>query len=46
MVAILLSQGYKINCLSNTLKKFHGRHTDQAGQYKKNVYQMFSGCTS
>ena len=36
-----LSQGYKVNCLSNTLKKFYGRHTDLVGQYKKNVCQMF-----
>ena len=31
----LLSQGYKVNCLSNTFKKFYGRHTDLVGQYKK-----------
>ena len=24
----LLSQGYKVNRLSNTFKKFYGRHTD------------------
>ena len=29
-----LSQGYKVNHLSNTLKKFYGRHTDLCGQYK------------
>ena len=38
----LLSQGYKVNRLSNTFKKFYGRHTDLVGQYKKNVCQMFS----
>ena len=38
----LLSQGYKINRLSNTFKKFYGRHTDLVGQYKKNVCQMFA----
>ena len=32
--ARLLSQGYKVNHLSNTFKKFYGRHTD-LGQYKK-----------
>ena len=30
-----LSQGYKVDCLSNTFKKFYGRHTDLVGQYKK-----------
>ena len=33
----LLSQGYKVNRLSNTFKKFYGRHMDLVGQYKKNV---------
>ena len=41
LVTRLLSQGYKINRLSNTFKKFYGRHTDLVGQYKKNVRQMF-----
>ena len=36
----LLSQGYKVNRLSNTFKKFYGRHTDLVGEYKKNVCQM------
>ena len=31
----LLSQGYEVNRLSNTFKKFYGRHTDLVGQYKK-----------
>ena len=31
----LLSQGYKVNCLSNSFKKFYGRHTHLVGQYKK-----------
>ena len=31
----LLSQGYKVNRLSNIFKKFYGRHTDLIGQYKK-----------
>ena len=32
----LLSQGYKVNCLSMiTFKKFYGRHTDLVGQYKE-----------
>ena len=30
-----LSQGYQVNHLSNTFKKFYGRHTDLVGQYKK-----------
>ena len=37
----LLSQGYKINCLSNTFKKFYGRHTDVVGQYKKMSAKCF-----
>ena len=41
LVTRLLSQGYKVNRLSNTFKKFYGRHTDLVGQYKKNVCQMF-----
>ena len=40
LVKRLLSQGYKVNRLSNTFKKFYGRHTDLVGQYKKNVCQM------
>ena len=40
------SQGYKINRLSNTSKKFYGRHTDLVGQYKKNVCQMFADSIS
>ena len=43
LVTRLLSQGYKVNRLSNTFKKFYGRHTDLVGQYKKNVCQMFDG---
>ena len=42
----LLSQSYKVNRLSNTFKKFYGRHTDLVGQYKKNVCQMFAGSIS
>ena len=42
----LLSQGYKINHLSITFKKFHGRHTDLVEQYRKNVCQIFADCTS
>ena len=38
----LLSQGYKVNRLSNIFKKFYGRHTDLVGQYKKNVCQRFA----
>ena len=36
----LLSQGYKVNHLSNTFKKFYGRHTDLVGQNKKNVWKF------
>ena len=46
LVKRLLSQGYKVNRLSNTFKKFHGRHTDLVGQYKKNVCQMFADSIS
>ena len=42
LVTRLLSQGYKVNRLSDTFKKFYGRHTDLVGQYKKNVCQMFA----
>ena len=42
----LLSQDYKVNRLSNTFKKFYGRHTDLAGQYKKNVSHMFADSIS
>ena len=42
LVTRLLSQGYKVKRLSNTFKKFYGRHTDLVGQYKKNVCQMFA----
>ena len=41
----LLSQGYKVNRLSNTIEKFCGRHTDLVGQYKRKVYQMFADPT-
>ena len=46
LVTRLLSQGYKVNCLSNTFKRFYGRHTDLVGQYKKNVCQMFADSIS
>ena len=46
MVTRLLSQGYKVNRLSNTFEKFYDRHTDLVGQYKKNVCQMFADPTS
>ena len=46
LVTRSLLQGYNINRLSNTFKKFYGRYTDLVGQYKKNVCQMFADCTS
>ena len=46
LVTRLLSQGYRVNRLSNTFKKFYGRHTDLVGQYKKNVCQMFADSIS
>ena len=46
LVKRFLSQGYKVNRLSNTFKKFYGRHTDLVGQYKKNVCQMFADSIS
>ena len=46
LVTRLLSQGYKVNRLSNTFKKFYGRHTDLVEQYKKNVCQMFADSIS
>ena len=45
-VTRLLLQGYKVNRLSNTFKKFYGRHTDVVGQHKKNVCQMFANSIS
>ena len=46
LVTRLLSQGYKVNRLSNTFKKFYGRHTDLVGQYRKDVCQMFADSIS
>ena len=46
LVTRLLSQGYKVNHLSNAFKKFYSRHTDLVGQYKKNVCQMFADSIS
>ena len=46
LVTRLLSQGHKVNRLSNTFKKFYGRHTDLVRQYKKNVCQMFADSIS
>ena len=45
-VTRLVSQGYKVNRLSNTFKKFYDIHTDLVGQYKKNVCQMFADSIS
>ena len=42
----LLSQGYKVNRLSNAFKKFISRHTDLVEQYKKNVCQLFADSIS
>ena len=46
LVTRLLLRGYKVNRLSNTFKKFYGRHMDLVGQYKKNVCQMFADSIS
>ena len=46
LVTRLLSQGFEVNRLSNTFKKFYGRHTDPVGQYKKNVCLMFADSIS
>ena len=46
LVTRLLSQGYKVNRLSNTFKKFYGRHTDLVGQYRKDVCQKFADSIS
>ena len=46
LVTRLLSQGHKVNRLSNTFKKFCGRHTGLVGQYKKNVCQTFADSIS
>ena len=37
LVTRLSSQGYKVDRLSNTIRKLYGRHTDLVRQYKKNV---------
>ena len=42
LVTRLLSQGYKVNRLSNTFEKFYGRQTDLVGQKKKNVCLILS----
>ena len=42
----LLSQGYKVNRLSNTCEKFSGRNIDLVGQNKKNVCQTFADSIS
>ena len=42
LVTRILSQGYKVNRLSNTFKKSQSRHTDLVGQYRKNVYERFA----
>ena len=46
MTLRLLSQGYKVNRLSNIFKKFYGRHSDLVGQYKENVCQKFADFNS
>ena len=46
LVTRFLPRGYKVNRLSNTFKKFYGRHTDLVGQYKKSVCQMFADSIS
>ena len=46
LVTRLLSLGYKVNRLSNTFKKFYGRHTDLVGQYRRGVCQMFADSIS
>ena len=46
LVTRLLSQGYRVNRLSNTFKKFYGRHTDLVGQYRTDVCQMFADSIS
>ena len=46
LVTRLLLQGYKVNRLSNTFRKFYSRHTDLVGQYKKNDCQMFADSIS
>ena len=42
----LVSQGYKVNRLSNTVQKLYGRDTDLVGQDKKNVSQVFADSIS
>ena len=46
LVTRLPSQGYKVNCLSNTIVIFNGRHTDLVGEYRINVCQMFADSIS
>ena len=45
LVTRLLSQGCKVDRLSNMFRKFYGRHTDLVGQYKRNACQMFADST-
>ena len=49
----LLSQGYKVNNLSNTFKKFYGRHTDIKGaenswflSYRRNMKKPDQRCNN
>ena len=46
LVTRLLLQGYKVNRLSNTFRKFYSRHMDLVGQYKNNVSQIFADSVS
>ena len=43
---LVTREGNKVNRLSNTFKKFYGRHTDLADNTRKNVCQMFADSIS
>ena len=46
IVTFYLLQGYKVDRLSNTLKKFYVKHIDLVGQYNGNVCQMIADSIS
>ena len=42
LVDRLLSQGYKVKCLRNSLKKIYGRYLDLTGKYQRSVKDMMA----
>ena len=42
LVDRLLSQGYEVKCLRNSLKRFYGRYPDLIGKYQRTVKDMMA----